>query len=266
MTAWPAVATVSFILLACILLSVRHMIRRRSLRNYWGSSWHASEGSASFVSTTMTRSEFLTLMGDMHRQQVQILPRYTASGCLCAKVPPTLKQGLVREYLRKRAGSHTSPETDAALVEFQSESARPGMTWITGSDAEAALRSWLSAALATWCGLPRLDHTATYGVRTYKQGSRLTPHTDRYLTHAISAIIHIEKKLVTTDWPLEVLPHEASHVHQVFLTDDLDCLFYESATVPHGRLQPLEGEEYSNLFVHFSPPGWSSKAEKLMNQ
>jgi hypothetical protein len=36
--------------------------------------------------------------------------------------------------------------------------------------------------------------------------------------------------------------------------------------VPHGRLTPLEGEEYSNLFLHFSPPGWSAEAESRMNQ
>ena len=262
----PEVATASLVFLTCVVILVSYFFRRKSQRNYCGSSWTMTEGSVSLFPTKMTRREFVTLMGDGHRRQVQVLPRYTALGCLCTKVPPVLKKRLVDEYHRKRSASHTAPEKDAALVEFESESVRPWMTWITDSDAEAALRSWLSEALATWCGLPRLDHTATYGVRTYRQGSKLTPHTDRYLTHVISAIIHIEKKMTKTDWPLDLLPHDASNVHQIFLNDDQDCLFYESSTVPHGRLKPLEGEEYSNLFVHFSPPGWSAEAERLMTQ
>ena len=30
-------------------------------------------------------------------------------------------------------------------------------------------------------------------------------------------------------------------------------VLYESATVPHGRQFPLDGEYYDNLFVHFFP-------------
>ena len=260
----PVVAMAASVLLACLLILLWYTLRHRPLKYFPGSSWTLTDGSVSLVPTTMTRREFLTLMGDGHRRQVQVLPRYTQLGCLCTKVPPLLKKKLSEEFQRKRSASYTSPEKDAALVEFESESVRPWMTWITDSDAEAALRSWLSIALATWSGFPRLNHTATYGVRTYRRGSKLTPHTDRYLTHAISAIVHIEKKMLATDWPLDLLPHEASNVHQVFLNDDQDCLFYESSTVPHGRLTPLEGEEYSNLFLHFSPPGWGAEAESCM--
>ena len=30
-------------------------------------------------------------------------------------------------------------------------------------------------------------------------------------------------------------------------------VLYESATIPHGRQFPFDGEYYDNLFVHFSP-------------
>ena len=32
-----------------------------------------------------------------------------------------------------------------------------------------------------------------------------------------------------------------------------DMVLYESATVPHGRQFPLNGEYYDNIFVHFYP-------------
>jgi hypothetical protein len=30
-------------------------------------------------------------------------------------------------------------------------------------------------------------------------------------------------------------------------------LLYESARVPHGRMEPLDGNYFDNLFVHFRP-------------
>ena len=30
-------------------------------------------------------------------------------------------------------------------------------------------------------------------------------------------------------------------------------ILYESASVPHGRQFPLEGEFYDNVFIHFVP-------------
>jgi len=259
-----ALAVMAIVSVCFAIALIVYMRTRRSLMNYRGMAWRVSDGSDSLSLTSMSRGMFLGLMGDAHRRQVHVLPRYTVTGCLCTRVPPDVKKSIVSEYHRKRSNADVSPETDAALVEFDSEEKRPCMTWVTGSDAEITLRSWLSSALSLWCGVPHLDHTATYGVRTYRRGSKLTPHTDRHLTHAISAIIHIEKKMLVKDWPLEILPHDAPHVHQVFLSDEMDCLFYESATVPHGRLEPLDADEYSNLFVHFRPPGWSADASLLM--
>ena len=32
-----------------------------------------------------------------------------------------------------------------------------------------------------------------------------------------------------------------------------DMVLYESASVPHGRQYPLNGDYYDNIFVHFYP-------------
>jgi hypothetical protein len=217
-----------------------------------------------FHPTNISRADFLALMSEEHRRQSEVLPKFTATGCLFLKTPKDLKRRIVEEYRRKRSTSTTSAEKDAALVEFSSEEQRPKMTWITGSGAELDLRKWMAGALEQWSGISRLNHSATYGVRSYQKGSKLTTHTDRYGSHVISAIIHVERKGMVKDWPLHVLPHRASHAQAVFFSEEDDCLFYESCTVPHGRLEALDGNEYSNIFLHFMPDDWGEKAERLM--
>lgn len=42
-----------------------------------------------------------------------------------------------------------------------------------------------------------------------------------------------------------------------------DIIYYESARCLHGRMQPLEGAHYVNLFAHYRPlgdPSWFEKA------
>ena len=53
-----------------------------------------------------------------------------------------------------------------------------------------------------WAGV-KLQHTATYGVRRYTNGSWLTSHVDRFNTHVISAIINLGQS-VTEPWPLYI--------------------------------------------------------------
>lgn len=214
--------------------------------------------------TGISRDAFLAFLSDEHLKQTKVLPRFTASGCLATKLPSELKTALVTEFHRRHDVAPKQSEADPALVSFSSEELRPEMTWITDSQAEKAVRSWLRQALADWCRIPNLKHETTYGVRTYKRGSILQPHADRFLTHAISAIVHIDSKELKRDWALELLPHGASHAHEVFFGDDVDCLFYESAVVPHSRLKPLDGQEYSNIFFHFSPTTWRDVAAQKM--
>jgi hypothetical protein len=204
----------------------------------------------------------LAFLSDEHLRQTRVLPRLTHEGGLATKLPAALKAALVQEFHRRRGSRQR--EADPALVTFSSEALRPEMTWLTASRAETDVRSWLQKALAQWCKLPKLEHQATYGVRTYKRGSTLQPHVDRFSTHVVSAIVHVASAGLRSDWPLELLPHEASHVQEVFFGGDVDCLFYESAVVPHGRSKSLDGDEYSNIFFHFCPPGWQETAVASM--
>lgn len=38
-----------------------------------------------------------------------------------------------------------------------------------------------------------------------------------------------------------------------------DCVFYESASIIHGRPFPLRGEYMANVFAHTKPHDWSYK-------
>ena len=88
-----------------------------------------------------------------------------------------------------------------------------------------------------------------YGIRSYKNGAILKNHTDTLLTHHISSIIIVDKK-VDKDWPLDIQDHEGNW-HQVY-TEPGDMILYESATNLHGRTEPFEGEYYRNFFLHYT--------------
>ena len=88
-----------------------------------------------------------------------------------------------------------------------------------------------------------------YGIRSYKNGAILKNHTDTLLTHHISSIIAVDKK-VDKDWPLDIQDHEGNW-HKVY-TEPGDMILYESATNTHGRIEPFEGEYYRNFFLHYT--------------
>ena len=88
-----------------------------------------------------------------------------------------------------------------------------------------------------------------YGIRSYKNGAILKNHTDTLLTHHISSIIAVDKK-VDKDWPLDIQDHEGNW-HKVY-TEPGDMILYESATNLHGRIEPFEGEYYRNFFLHYT--------------
>ena len=54
---------------------------------------------------------------------------------------------------------------------------------------------------------------------------------------------------VRNDWYLEIEDHQ-KNLHKVLLAPG-EMIFYESATLKHGRPEPLSGEYYSNIFCHY---------------
>lgn len=88
-----------------------------------------------------------------------------------------------------------------------------------------------------------------YGIRSYKRGAILEPHTDTIATHHISSIIIVDKQ-VDRDWPLDIQDHQGRW-HKVY-AEPGDMILYESATNKHGRIEPFEGEYFRNFFLHYT--------------
>jgi len=68
-----------------------------------------------------------------------------------------------------------------------------------------------------------------------------------------SAIINIFQLNVTEPWMLEVIGHDGM-AHNL-TSEPMEMILYESASIIHGRPNPLTGEgaAYGSLFVHFEP-------------
>mmetsp|Transcript_29057 Transcript_29057/g.29397 ORF Transcript_29057/g.29397 Transcript_29057/m.29397 type:complete len:472 (+) Transcript_29057:50-1465(+) len=98
-----------------------------------------------------------------------------------------------------------------------------------------------------------LEDTDLYGIRRYNSGARLLTHVDRTPTHAVSLIVNIDQKHVNTPWKVEIYDH-AYRLHEIEMNPG-DVVYYESARCLHGRMTPLDGGYYVNLFTHYRPEG-----------
>ncbi len=103
-----------------------------------------------------------------------------------------------------------------------------------------------------WSGV-ELELTDIYGMRRYEDGARLLTHVDREATHAASLIINVAQSAIRKPWKVEIYDF-ADRLHEVEMSEG-DIVYYESARCLHGRMQPLEGAFYVNLFAHYRPVG-----------
>jgi hypothetical protein len=117
----------------------------------------------------------------------------------------------------------------------------------------------LKELVEAWTGV-ELEYTSIYGLRRYEDGARLLTHVDRETTHAASLIINVAQGNIRKPWTVEIYDF-ADRLHEVEMREG-DIVYYESARCLHGRMQPLEGEFYVNLFAHYRPvgdPNWYLK-------
>ena len=213
----------------------------------------------------ISAAAFVRAMPAYHQRQYQALRRHTATGGGVLALPDELKAALVAEYRRRRP--HGRREAGPNFVAYGAEALRPTMIELSGSAALQRLATFLARELQAWAGAGALEHTATYGIREYHRGARLEQHVDRPHTHVISAIEHVAAEDLEHEWPLHLLPHDAAEVCAVGLRDlGADVLFYESATVPHGRLEPLAAAHYANIFTHYRPFDWAAHADAALGK
>lgn len=118
-------------------------------------------------------------------------------------------------------------------------------------------RYWQSRLLPMveeWIGgQVALELTDIYGIRRYKDGARLLTHVDRQETHAVSVIINLEQIGMRKDWFVEIYDFNGN-LHMIPMVPG-QIVYYESARCLHGRMTPLAGTSYSNIFSHYRPVG-----------
>ena len=123
-----------------------------------------------------------------------------------------------------------------------------------------SFRLYFQKAIRDWTKIDHLKHVSTFGIREYRNKSKLPLHTDRKDTHILSAIINIYQD---HEWNLEIYDHNLQ-AHQVSLKPG-EYILYESATCLHGRPTPFMGKKYANVFVHFQVDMISDPLDIFLN-
>ena len=214
----------------------------------------------------------------MNMYQTQSVYNYTKTGFMKTRAPHDLFQLLRSFFDRNReeltiewseiTTFHNNWEAPTRMMRIDNETLDGG-----GQDLYAITADAIRPLVEEWIGM-RVAVTSVYGIRVYGNHSVLAPHVDRL--PLVSSIIMNIAQDVDEDWPLEVYDHDGI-AHNVTMVPG-DIIFYESATVVHGRPFPLRGKVsvhilggscighivttrltsllrqfYANIFIHFEP-------------
>jgi len=180
------------------------------------------------------------------------IPALTSTGFKKDRIPQGLFQDILNFYNNGKMVA--TPEFDPSdntdhLSDFikSKETYYPTEMIPLTDQLKVEIFNGIEGILQEWVGR-QIEPTYCYGIRSYKRGASLKKHTDGYETRIVSAILNVAQK-VDEPWGLQIDDHQGNE-HEVFLEPG-EMALYESAILSHGRVKPLKGDYYSNLFVHF---------------
>ncbi len=182
-------------------------------------------------------------------------PSFTDVGFKKVATPPALHHAL-RAVYDQRLEAGTPEQIDETYL----PTGNPDFLFI--DDVKAEYHQALQSIHEEWAGV-ELEPTAAYGLRVYRNGQTLIPHTDVLMTHVISSIVHIAHD-TNEPWPLWIVDLQGNE-HNVVLEEG-EMLLYESARCPHARPTPLDGSAYCSLFLHYKPVDWNVSYSTLVEQ
>ena len=197
----------------------------------------------------VTREVQETLAMEWHRHN-RVTRSFTEVGFNKGRMPDDLWNSMSSYYYNNRF-SKVREEWDSKglYVNWWDVNAYMiGMPW----GLKTYWQSRLKLLVEAWSGT-ELELTDIYGMRRYEDGARLLTHVDREATHAASLIINVAQGDIREPWPVEIYDH-ANRLHEVIMQEG-DIVYYESAKCLHGRMKPLRGSHYVNLFAHYRPVG-----------
>ena len=187
------------------------------------------------------------------------VPQFTKVGFEKSKIPDHLYAMILTEYEEMKKAPTTPEPCEPSVINcqriyeaenkcFTTENSKIYMMMLS-EGVQSRLREDMRPLAENWAGVG-LEHTSTYGIRRYTNGSWLISHIDRFTTHVISAILNIGQS-VTREWDLHILDNRGAP-HALRLRPG-EMVWYESARLLHGRPDTLDGEYFDNLFIHYKP-------------
>lgn len=262
----PLLLVALAIFLIAVVNAARNELMRRELQYSAAASLSALEGerSANVWAITQTPSsaktvaDFARLLTEEERLGWKHTPRYTETGFKLARLPLDLRQRLSQFH----EASRPTPEEPNGHLQGEILLAS-----LAQSDLEDRLVAFLEGLLSEWSGQKDLHFVNSYGPRTYTRGATLAAHGDRIRTHAVSAIVFVAANNMDAPWALQFVANGTDgndEVREVFLSSTVDVLLYES-TQPHGRIDPLQGDAFTAVFLHWRPAGWSEHVDRLLD-
>lgn len=192
----------------------------------------------------------------LDEQQARVVPPLTESGYELAKVPKQLWQSLRRDFRSHRDQAREEPPH--GKIRTACKDRHPSLLY-EDRERNVKLLNRLTELHERWCGLVLLP-SICYGMRVYQRGSFLLEHVDWIATHVISSIVNIDQR-VDRPWPLFIRAY--GETAERIILEPGDMLFYESARLLHGRPEPLEGEYYCNIFLHYRPVNWNLTSDRV---
>lgn len=180
-------------------------------------------------------------------------PNFTESGWGLARAPPAILQEL-KESLKN--GLPTAREETYINVIEGGEIP----LFIRQNSLNNRVLEALRPVHEEWAGVPLVGSLA-YGLRVYRNNSRLYMHVDKVKTHVISCILHVDHSEDSEPWPIFIEDFQGN-TNEVVLESG-DMLFYESSKCIHGRPKRFKGSWYTSLFVHYRPEEWDEEAAVL---
>ncbi len=185
------------------------------------------------------------------REPYELVPKFTEPGIQLKTMSESLFQALSDFYQKASLGDFRDEHVDGGYLQNNAGS-NPSSLITLPDNLQQAVISELLPICEQW-SQQELDCTSLYGIRVYHRGASLRMHTDTGRSHIISAILNIAQE-VDQDWPLTIDDHMFRR-HSIFLKPG-EMLLYESSRLTHGRPDPLQGESFANLFVHFCPKNY----------
>lgn len=180
----------------------------------------------------------------------------TREGFKKFKIPSKLYKKILNWYLKNEENFELESKIDPSIKEYVKNIHQPELEpkiidIEKNKELYHEITDTISSILENWSNTQNILHTKTYGIRIYQRGDVLQSHVDKHGTHVLSSILSIKQNNINEPWGLQIKDHEGWW-NEVFLEEG-EMLLYESDILEHGRMYPLNGDTYSNLFIHFRP-------------